>query len=52
MDLENKVLVLVVDLIVGNDLADELADLPLRIGVGVADAQCGIGVLAVRIGGH
>ena len=50
--LEDDVLVLVVDPFVGDDRADELADQPLRIGVDVADAQRGIGVVVVRVEGH
>ena len=52
MHLEDDVLVLVIDPIVGDDVADELADQPLRIRVGVADAQRGVGVVLVRVAGH
>ena len=48
MHLEDDVLVFVVDPVVGDDVADELAHEPLRIGVDVADPQGGIGVVVVR----
>ena len=51
MHLEDDVLVFVVDPVVGDDGADELADQALRIGVSVADAQRGIGVFGVRVEG-
>ena len=52
MHLEDDVLVFVVDPVVGDDRADELAHQPLRIGVDVADPQRGIGVVAVRVERH
>ena len=52
MHLQDQVLVFVVDPIVGDDGADELAHQPLRIGVGVADPQRGIGVVVGRFKRH
>jgi len=52
MHFEDDVLVFVVDRRVRHHGADELADLPLWIGVDVADPERGIGVFVGRLKRH
>ncbi len=52
MHVQDQVLVLFVHPVVGNDRANELADPPLRIGIGIADAKRGRGVIPGEVQGH